>query len=137
MRYNYECGNEECQFLFEVEQSAVDKKRLKKCPMCKKYALERILLEAPIGFVTQEPATILQQAERNTKKLGKYELESMRTMETQKQLANKQGCRDAVRDKYGGSVPDASFDRPWYGKLPDNMGGKDQKRTHKYIMEGK
>jgi len=138
MRYDYECQNKECQFLFEVEQYVTDKKRFKKCAMCKKYTLERVLFEAPIGFVSQDPATILQQAEHNTKKMGTYELEDKRKGIKDEQLQKKQNCRDAVKRKYpNATVPDASMDRPWYGKLPDNISKQNEARKNKYIMEGK
>lgn len=138
MRYDYECQNEECQFLFEIEQKVTDKKRFRKCPMCKKYTLERVLFEVPLGFVKQDPATVLQQAEHNTKKMGKYELEDKRKQLKDDEVAKKQSCRDAVKKKYpGAKIPDVSMNRPWYGNLPDKMKGQDNKRLHKYIMEGK
>ena len=69
MRYDYECSQEDCGFLFEVEQR-VTANRMRKCPMCHQRSLERAILVAPLGFVKGRVETIGQLAEKNSKKMG-------------------------------------------------------------------
>lgn len=76
MKYDYECSK--CSHtLTDVEQSVKDKP-LVRCPECGKHSLERVMISAPISFVQQEATTIGQQAERNTKKMGKLEAQERR-----------------------------------------------------------
>lgn len=71
MIYDYECTN--CKtHLYDVEQSVKDKP-LKKCSLCKKNTLERVILSAPFVKCTNI-TTVGQLAEKNTKKIGKYKL---------------------------------------------------------------
>lgn len=143
MQYDYECQNEECQFLFEIEQR-VSARRLRKCPACGKKKLERVILEAPFGFVQREPTTVGQLAERNTKEMGKYELQSKRKNQEDAKVAAKAEALKELKQKmpHGAYIPEQQEHRPWYGKLEakkhksirdDSTGAK----AHKYIMEGK
>ena len=71
MQYDYECTN--CNtHLYNIEQSVKDKP-LVKCSLCKKNTLERVILSAPFVKCTNI-TTVGQQAEKNTKKIGKYKL---------------------------------------------------------------
>lgn len=71
MQYDYECSN--CNSRqYGVEQSVKDKP-LKRCTLCKKNTLERVILSAPFVKCTNI-TTVGQQAEKNTKKIGKYKL---------------------------------------------------------------
>lgn len=70
--YTYEC--QECEFQFTVEQK-MTARTLRKCPECGKVALERVILSAPYAFVRQDPTTVGQLAERNTKKMGREAVE--------------------------------------------------------------
>lgn len=72
----YICDKEECGYTFDLPQKT-DEKRLKKCPKCKKMSLYQDLSGAYFA-ITKEPTTVGHLADRNTKKMGKYELESKR-----------------------------------------------------------
>ena len=69
MRFDYECSKEECGFLFEVEQP-LKARKLRRCPVCGKSSLERVILAAPLGFVRGDVTTVGQLAERNAKAMG-------------------------------------------------------------------
>ena len=71
--YDYECS--ECGYYKEVFQK-FSEKPLVRCPKCKKHKFRRVILSAPHISVKGEPTTIQHLADRNTQKLGKYELES-------------------------------------------------------------
>lgn len=70
--YEYMCNK--CSIEVEIEQALKEKPK-KKCPSCKKMGLER-LISRTLGFIADRVNTIGQLAERNTKKLGRYEKES-------------------------------------------------------------
>jgi len=83
--YDYECAD--CKHQEEIFQKFAEKER-SICPSCSKSSFRRVILEAPLVFVKGDPTSVGQLAERNTKKLGKYELEDRRkadNMETHKQ----------------------------------------------------
>ena len=71
--YDYECS--ECGYYKEVFQK-FSEKPLVRCPKCKKHKFRRVILSAPHISVKGEPTTLQHLADRNTQKLGKYELES-------------------------------------------------------------
>jgi putative FmdB family regulatory protein len=66
--YEYQC--EECDHNFEIEQKLKAKPK-KKCPNCKKHALERLIF-SPVISMKGRINTVGQLAEANTKKLGRY-----------------------------------------------------------------
>ena len=68
--YEYACSN--CGHSFEIVQLMKDKKK-RKCPSCKKIKLKRVIGK-PMVFIKGEPQTVGHQAERNTEKMGRYEL---------------------------------------------------------------
>jgi putative FmdB family regulatory protein len=70
--YGCECGHRE-----ERTEKIGPNKGMKKCPACGKKSLDR-LISASIGFVRGEAKTIGQVMDRNAKKLGRYEKESLR-----------------------------------------------------------
>ena len=71
--YDYECS--QCSYYEEVFQK-FSEKPLVRCPQCKKHKFRRVILSAPHISVKGEPATIQHLADRNTQKMGRYELES-------------------------------------------------------------
>jgi hypothetical protein len=72
-----------------VSQSIKDKP-LVKCEQCGEMALERVIYGGQI-FVRREATTIGQLSDRNTKKMGKYELQSKQEEHNMKQkLSDKQ-----------------------------------------------
>jgi putative FmdB family regulatory protein len=73
--YDFEC--EPCAYITEIRQSASEPNILK-CPICEQETLKKVFISAPTVFVRGEPTTIGQLAERNTSKIGKYELETKR-----------------------------------------------------------
>ena len=66
--YEYQCAK--CDHNFEVEQKLKAKPK-KRCPGCRKHALERLLSPSMIS-IRGNINTIGQLAEANTKKLGRY-----------------------------------------------------------------
>jgi|LULT01.1.fsa_nt_gb putative FmdB family regulatory protein len=78
--YEYRCSS--CEEGFEIEQKMGSAKK-KKCPSCKKHKLERLISSGYI-FVKGEPQTVEHWADRNTKKMGSYELSEKREKESGK-----------------------------------------------------
>lgn len=68
--YEYACSG--CGHSFEIVQPMKDKTK-RKCPSCKKTKLKRVI-GTPMVFIKGEPQTVGHQAERNTEKMGRYEL---------------------------------------------------------------
>ena len=86
--YDYLCTN--CQYKIEDIQQSIKDKPLVRCKKCKRMTLERIIYEGDV-FVKSEPTTIGQIADRNTKKMGKYERQSKEKQHNMKQqLSEKQ-----------------------------------------------
>jgi ribosomal protein L44E len=115
-------------------------KELKRCPTCKKNTLYQVY--SVHSVIKSEPKTLIQQAERNTKKLGKYELEEKRRRD--KLLTEVQ--RKAPLIKKGLLPPDAiGKEKPktWYGEIDEKKkkelftGNDSKKKIKKYIKEGK
>ncbi len=73
MLYDYACP---CGHTEEREEK-IGPSKLEKCPKCKKKKLER-QISCPMVFVRQDAKTIGQVMDRNAKKLGRYEKESLR-----------------------------------------------------------
>lgn len=71
--YDFEC--EPCAYHTEIIQGMNDPNTLE-CPKCGASSLKKIFITAPQMFVRGEPTTVGHQAERNTQKMGKYELEA-------------------------------------------------------------
>jgi hypothetical protein len=105
-----------------VEHKSMDDPLKKKCPECKKMKLYQDLT-GQHSFVYQDCKTLGHQAQRNTERMGKYDLEERRR-------------KDEERDKLKKRKP------TWY-----NSEGKNLKKElahlntadkkHRYIMEGK
>lgn len=71
--YDYECRT--CSHGEEVYQSFSDKP-LTTCPKCGEEQYRRVILTAPRISVKGEPTTIGQLSDRNTSKMGRYELQA-------------------------------------------------------------
>ena len=133
MIYEYECRN--CKHNFDIKQSIHDDS-LKECPKCKGELFR--VINVPHVHIYGEPTTIGHLAESNTKKLGKYELQSK---EKQQKEAKKQAKIELMKQK--GSLPQDATELPdkktWYnpeGKDLDKLSNMNDKQTEKYIMEG-
>ena len=70
--YDFEC--ESCAYYTEIKQGINDPST-HICPHCGSPTLVKIFINAPAMFVRGEPTTIGHQADRNTQKMGKYELQ--------------------------------------------------------------
>ena len=68
--YEYKCTN--CGHGFEIVQPMNHRKK-RKCPSCEQLKLEKVFGK-PMIFVKGEPQTIGHWADRNTQKMGRYEL---------------------------------------------------------------
>jgi putative FmdB family regulatory protein len=99
--YDYEC--EECGYQCEEFQK-FSEKPLSKCPKCDSETFRRVILTPPQAFIKGEVKTVGQLADRNTEKMGRYELEDRRhadNMETHKK--NKEAS--ALRRKINKMTP--------------------------------
>lgn len=135
--YEYECQNNNCQFGFEIQQG-IKEEPLVKCPVCKKKSLERLLFPVA-GFVRQDPTTLGQLAERNSKKLGKEGLASaQRKLKQEQAESRQQSLRELEKSlPAGAKIRENQEHKPWYGSLPTSLKNADGKKLTKYIMEGK
>jgi len=70
--YDFEC--EPCAYYTEVRQGPEDPDT-QSCPLCEKQTLKKIFINPPSISVVGEPSTIGHLADRNTKKMGRYEIE--------------------------------------------------------------
>jgi putative FmdB family regulatory protein len=70
--YDFEC--EPCAYYTEIKQGPSEPST-QVCPLCKNETLMKVFITAPHISVRGEAKTIGQIADRNTKKMGTYELE--------------------------------------------------------------
>lgn len=73
--YDFECS--ECGHRDEVIQS-MSADSFRKCPACNVNKAFKIVVLTPPNTFVKEVKTVAQQAEKNTKSMGKYELEERR-----------------------------------------------------------
>jgi len=71
--YDFEC--EPCAYYTEIRQGP-DDPDVQDCPLCEKRTLRKVFINAPAISVIGEPTTVKHLADRNTKKMGKYEIEA-------------------------------------------------------------
>mgnify|MGYP000070501714 CR=1 FL=1 len=71
--YDFEC--EPCAFYTEIRQGYNDPSTLD-CPHCNNPTLKMVFITASFIAVRCEPASVKHLAERNTKNMGTYELQS-------------------------------------------------------------
>ena len=107
--YDYACNN--CGFRQQDLYQSINDESHKGCPRCKKQTFERLISGGLMAFVVQEPSTLGQLADKNTKK-------------------NKSQIEEAVAMKRESEPqqPDISHRKKINKMTPE------QKR--KYIMEG-
>ena len=99
--YDYECS--EGGYYEEVFQK-FSEKPLVRCPQCKKHKFRRVILSAPHISVKGEPATIQHLADRNTQKMGRYELESKMQQDNMEKV-KKDRETNVLRDKINKMTP--------------------------------
>ena len=107
--YDYVCSN--CQHEIENIHQSIKDKPLIKCEQCNYRTLERVIYGGHV-FVRREATTIGQLSDRNTKKMGKYELESKQQEDNMKRERS---------DKQ---------------KLNNKINSMDDTQKRKWIMEG-
>jgi len=85
--YDYECRK--CVYYTEIKQEMFDDP-ISTCPNCGEDSLIKVIINPPAVFVRGETGTIGQLADRNTSRMGKYELEDKQQKDNtaQKQEAN-------------------------------------------------
>jgi len=95
-RYDYRCEN--CNYeLNDIYQSFQDKP-LKKCKNCKKMTLHRVVF-SPHVYVRGEPTTMGQLAERNSKKMGKTQVEEMSKKDKESKQSALKEAKNEMRSK--------------------------------------
>lgn len=127
--YDYHC--KACQKSFEIKHSIHDD-ALTTCPKCSKNTLKRGLGGGVYASVSDEPNTLQQLADRNTKEMGRYELQ-------ERLRANEEG--DIIKQRRKKLGMDGY--KPWY--KDDKYGGDKtkeiktmtKKQREKFIVEGK
>lgn len=70
--YDFEC--EDCIYYTEIRQS-MDDPSIHKCPICGKETLRKVIINPPIMICRGEPNTIGQLMDKNTRNMGKYEIQ--------------------------------------------------------------
>lgn len=70
--YDFEC--EPCAYYTEIRQGP-DDPDTHACPLCEKQTLKKVFINPPSISIVGEPSTIGHLADRNTKKMGRYEIE--------------------------------------------------------------
>lgn len=70
--YDFEC--EDCIFYTEIRQS-MEGPSIHTCPICGKETLRKVLINPPIMICRGDPSTIGQLMDKNTRNMGKYELQ--------------------------------------------------------------
>jgi putative FmdB family regulatory protein len=123
-----------CDYTFEVQQS-MHEQILKKCPQCERLTLYQDLRGQYHAMVNT--VTLGQLAEKNTKKMGRYEFQAKEEGLRQEKLKKNQ---DKLR-RNGVDLPlEKCEHKPWYGKLDNNDVNKINKMTPeqkvKYIVDG-
>lgn len=125
---------DDCDYTFEVEQPLHEEK-LKICPSCKASSLYQDLRGQYHSMINTN--TIGQLAERNTKKMGQYELQ----MREEKLRVEKLKKNQEKLRKVGVDLPlEKCEHKPWYGTLDKPTANKLNKMTPeqkvKYIKDG-
>ena len=86
--YDYLCKNKKCKSeLNDIHQSFNDE-ALIICPKCKQSTLIRVVNSAPMVIAKSEPTTIGQLAEKNSKTIGRQEIQerTLKDKENKKQV---------------------------------------------------
>lgn len=111
---NYEYRCDQCGHNFEIKQKYEDKPK-KKCPECKAHKLYRVY--SAYAFILGEPKTVGHLADRNTQKMGKYELEAARSKLRPTERPESKAKRKKLR-KLGSLTPEQKTKYIEKGELP-------------------
>lgn len=125
--YDYKC--DACSHTFEKWQSFKEDV-LKDCPECKTDNLRR-LFGMPFIYTKREPTTLIQQAEKNSKKFGREECE-------ERELKAEEKVNEYKKSK--GITPKNDVQTPWWrnGVIPDLVESSTpikQEQAEKYTNE--
>lgn len=102
--YDFEC--EPCAYYTEIFQGVNDPS-VHKCPICEQETLQKVFISPPLGFVRGETRTIGQLADRNTEKMGHYELQEKRAEDKSKSgLTTEQTERRKLHQSINSMTPE-------------------------------
>ncbi len=135
----YRCGS--CKFVFSEIVKRKETKRRKKCPSCKKHKLEPYICQVSEGLVKRNITTLGQQAERNTKKMGRYgKQKADKEQREAKGKAKREALRQMKNMPEGMKVPEPLEESPTFGKdlaKRRRLMNMNQKQLGQYIKTGK
>lgn len=124
---------DKCKYAFDMKQDR-DAPLKKKCPYCGTRNLYQDLTGQYVRVIGTA-TTVLQQAERNDKKLGKELLDIKR----KEQKERKKNGKNQILEEAGIKHHKPQAKEPWFGKLPDEVDKKiktNPEKTEKYIITG-
>lgn len=139
--YEYEC--KKCEFTFEIQQKH-DEESLKKCPKCNTKNLYRIITGGVYTIVCKEPTTLGHLAEKNTKALGKEQVQRLEEKRAEDKIKAKRQAFDELKKagkiRQDAILPEDRKEDNWYGSLPEtqkkNVENGNKEKITKYILEG-
>lgn len=99
--YDFEC--EPCAYYTEIKQRPSDPST-HICPLCEEETLKKVFISPPYMSVRGDVKTLGQQADKNTKKMGRYELED-KNRENNMDLHKKHKEVSAKRRKINNMTP--------------------------------
>jgi putative FmdB family regulatory protein len=99
--YDYECS--ECAHQDEIFQK-FSETPLSICTSCGASSFNRVILQPPLAFIKGEARTVGQWADRNSKKMGRYEREDREEADNMK-TRNEATEASALRRKINKMTP--------------------------------
>lgn len=135
--YHYRCEAEGCAFEYEIRQSIKDEP-ISLCPECNQNTAQRVIHCGGDFIIKEEPKTLGVLADRNNKKMGKFEKED-KTREIKQK--GKKGRKYLGKLKEGATQqerPDPNY-KPWWRKeaVDKGLAKLTPKEKHTYILTGK
>lgn len=139
IRYMYGCEN--CDLCFEIEESIKDQP-LTECLECGGN-LHRLIPRTFNFAVRQDPKTVGHLADRNTREMGRYELEERRVLDKLNKKAAKKAGQEELSKKLppGASIVDSSqYKTPWWRPKTEcadmSLNKLSPEKLEKYINTG-
>lgn len=130
--YEYLCDS--CGNNFEIEQSIKDKP-INICDKCSSTSIHRVI-HAPTVFVDQGAKTLGQLAERNTKKMGTYELQEKRENHKRSEELARHEASVKAGNKLGFTPVDRRGKKGISKETVDKISKMGPNEVKKYINEG-
>lgn len=128
--YEYLCDN--CKNNFEIEQSIKDKP-LNICDKCQSSEIHRVIHASSTVFVDQGPKKLSQLAERNTKKMGKYQVEDKRLAHKQSEEMARHEASLKSAQKLGHKFVDKRGKKGISKETVDKISKMDANQVKRYI----